>query len=256
MRELVDTVRNKNLINQVLNIDCLTGMNQIEDNSIDMILCDLPYGTTQCKWDTIIPFEDLWNHYNRIIKENGAVVLTSAQPFTSLLVSSNIKSFRYSWVWEKSKATGYLNSKKRPLIAHEDILVFYKKQPTYNPQMVIGKPYNKGKALRTTNVYGKQKEILVENKEGLRYPRTVQYFKTAESEGKVFHPTQKPIELFEYLIKTYTNEGDVVLDNCMGSGTTAIASIATNRNYIGFEKDEEYFKLSLERIESFTNIKS
>jgi DNA modification methylase len=249
---LVNT-KNEKMINQIWNIDCLDGMSEIEDNSIDMILCDLPYGTTQCKWDTIIPFEDLWNHYNRIIKENGAIVLTSAQPFTSLLVSSNIRDFRYSWVWEKSKATGYLNSKKRPLIAHEDILVFYKKQPTYNPQMVIGKPYNKGKALRTTNVYGKQKETLVENKEGLRYPRTVQYFKTAESEGKVFHPTQKPIELFKYIIKTYTNEGDVVLDNCIGSGTTAIASIATNRNYIGFEKDKEYYKLSLERDENFIN---
>lgn len=245
--------KNEKMINQIWNMDCLDGMSEIEDNSIDMILCDLPYGTTQCKWDTIIPFEDLWNHYNRIIKENGAIVLTSAQPFTSLLVSSNIRNFRYSWVWEKSKATGYLNSKKRPLIAHEDILVFYKKQPTYNPQMVIGKPYNKGKALRTTNVYGKQKETLVENKEGLRYPRTVQYFKTAESEGKVFHPTQKPIELFKYIIKTYTNEGDVVLDNCIGSGTTAIAAIATNRNYIGFEKDKEYYKLSLERIENFIN---
>lgn len=249
---LVNT-KNEKMINQIWNMDCLDGMSEIEDNSIDMILCDLPYGTTQCKWDTIIPFEDLWNHYNRIIKENGAIVLTSAQPFTSLLVSSNIRNFRYSWVWEKSKATGYLNSKKRPLIAHEDILVFYKKQPTYNPQMVIGKPYNKGKALRTTNVYGKQKETLVENKEGLRYPRTVQYFKTAESEGKVFHPTQKPIELFKYIIKTYTNEGDVVLDNCIGSGTTAIAAIATNRNYIGFEKDKEYYKLSLERIENFIN---
>lgn len=249
---LVNT-KNEKMINQIWNMDCLDGMSEIEDNSIDMILCDLPYGTTQCKWDTIIPFEDLWNHYNRIIKENGAIVLTSAQPFTSLLVSSNIRDFRYSWVWEKSKATGYLNSKKRPLIAHEDILVFYKKQPTYNPQMVIGKPYNKGKALRTTNVYGKQKETLVENKEGLRYPRTVQYFKTAESEGKVFHPTQKPIELFKYIIKTYTNEGDVVLDNCIGSGTTAIAAIATNRNYIGFEKDKEYYKLSLERIENFIN---
>jgi len=233
-------------------MDCIIGMSSLQPKSIDMILCDLPYGTTQCKWDVIIPFKDLWEQYERIIKDNGAIVLTSAQPFTSLLISSNIELFKYSWVWEKSKATGYLNSKRRPLVAHEDVLVFAKKQTKYNPQMVLGKPYYKGIAHRPTDVYGEQKEILVENKDGLRYPRTVQYFKTAESEGRVYHPTQKPIALFEYLIKTYTDENDVVLDNCMGSGTTAIACKRTNRNYIGYEKDKKYFDIINERLLNFS----
>lgn len=243
-------------LDTIYNMDCIDGMKSLPDKSIDMILCDLPYGTTQCKWDVIIPFADLWEQYKRIIKDNGAIVLTSAQPFTSLLISSNIELFKYNWIWEKSKATGYLNSKKRPMVAHEDVLVFAKKQTKYNPQMVQGEPYYKGKAHRPTDVYGEQKEILVENKDGLRYPRTVQYFKTAESEGKVYHPTQKPISLFEYLIKTYTDEGDVVLDNCMGSGTTAIACKNTNRHYIGYEKDEKYFNIINERISELSKIKT
>lgn len=234
--------------NIIYNKDCIDGMKELPDKSIDMILCDLPYGTTQCKWDVIIPFDKLWEQYERIIKDNGAIVLTSAQPFTSLLIASNLKLYKYNWVWEKSKATGYLNSKKRPMVAHEDILVFAKRQTLYNPQMVEGEPYFKGKALRPTNVYGSQKETLVENKDGLRYPRTVQYFKTSESEGKVLHPTQKPISLFEYLIKTYTNEGELVLDNCMGSGTTAIACQNLGRNFIGYEKDIEYFNIINERL--------
>lgn len=224
-------------------------MTKITDESIDMILCDLPYGTTQCKWDTIIPFDSLWREYNRIIKPNGAIILTATQPFTSTLVTSNLDMFRYSLVWEKSKSTGFLNSKKMPLRAHEDILVFYKNLPTYNPQKTIGKPYDKGKVNRNTEVYREQKgEMHVKNDDGTRYPRSVQYFKTAESEGKVYHPTQKPLTLFEWLIKTYTNENEVVLDNCIGSGTTAIASIRTNRKYIGIEKDEEYYNITLERI--------
>jgi len=242
-------------INKVYNKECIEGMKDIEDKSIDMILCDLPYGTTQCKWDVIIPFDKMWEQYERIIKDNGAIVLTSAQPFTSLLIASNIKLYKYNWVWEKSKATGYLNSKKRPMVAHEDILVFAKKQTKYNPQMVKGEPYFKGEAHRPTDVYGEQKEILVENKDGLRYPRTVQYFKTAESEGKVFHPTQKPISLFEYLINTYTSEGDLVLDNCMGSGTTAIACRNTNRNYIGFELDKKYYDIIEDRLSNPTKDK-
>lgn len=236
-------------LNKIYNMDCIEGMAMIKDKSIDMILCDLPYGTTQCKWDVIIPFDKLWEQYERIIKDNGAIVLTSAQPFTSLLIASNLKLYKYNWVWEKSKATGYLNSKKRPMVAHEDVLIFAKKQTKYNPQMVQGEPYYKGKAHRPTDVYGEQKETLVENKDGLRYPRTVQYFKTAESEGEVFHPTQKPVSLFEYLIKTYTNEGDVVLDNCMGSGTTAIACKNLNRDFIGFELDGKYFEIINNRID-------
>ena len=242
-------------VDVVYNMDCLDGMESLPCQSVDMILCDLPYGTTQCKWDVIIPFVELWAQYKRIIKDNGAIVLTSAQPFTSLLIASNIELFKYSWVWEKSKATGYLNSKKRPLVAHEDVLVFAKKQTKYNPQMVQGNPYYKGSAYRPTDVYGKQKEILVENKSGLRYPRTVQYFKTAESEGKVYHSTQKPLSLFEYLIKTYTDEGDIVLDNCMGSGTTALACMNTNRHYIGYEKDKKYFNIINQRIAELSKIK-
>lgn len=237
-------------INKVYNCECIEGMSKIKDKSIDMILCDLPYGTTQCKWDVIIPFDKLWEQYERIIKDNGAIVLTSAQPFTSFLITSNLKLYKYNWVWEKSKATGYLNSKKRPMVAHEDVLVFAKKQTIYNPQKVQGEPYYKGKAYRPTNVYGWQKETLVENKDGFRYPRSVQYFKTAESEGKVFHPTQKPLALFEYLIKTYTNEKDLILDNCMGSGTTAIACINTKRDFIGFELEEKYFNIINSRIKA------
>ena len=239
------------ILNKVYNVDCLNGMKSIPDKYIDMILCDLPYGTTKCKWDIIIPFEKLWKEYERIIKDDGVIVLTSAQPFTSLLISSNLKLFKYSWIWEKSKATGYLNSKKRPMVAHEDILVFYKKQPKYYPQMVNGEPYNKGKAHRETDVYGKQKEVLVENKNGLRYPRSVQYFKTAESEGKIYHPTQKPVSLFEYLIKTYTDENDIVLDNCAGSGTTIIACKNLKRNYIAYEKEKKYFDIIEERIKLY-----
>jgi site-specific DNA-methyltransferase (adenine-specific) len=234
--------------------DCIDEMKKLENKSIDLILCDLPYGTTQCSWDTIIPFKDLWEQYERLIKINGAIVLTASQPFTSNLIMSNTKLFKYSLVWEKSKSTGYLNSKKMPMRAHEDILVFYKKLPTYNPQMVQGTPYDKGKANRPTEVYREQKgEIHVKNENGLRYPRSVQYFKTAESEGKVIHPTQKPISLFEWLIKTYSNENDIVLDNCLGSGTTAIAALRTNRRYIGIEINEEYYNLSLERIEKEKN---
>lgn len=233
----------------IYNEECLAGMKKIEDHSVDMILCDLPYGTTQCKWDSVIDLPSLWEQYYRVAKENAAIVLTAAQPFTTILINSNIKDFKYTWVWEKSKATGYLNAKKAPLKAHEDICVFYRKQPAYNPQMVSGEPYNKGKALRTTEVYGGQREVLVQNEDGLRYPRTVLYFKTAESEGKVIHPTQKPVCLMEYFIRTYTNEGDVVLDNCMGSGSTAIACINTKRHYIGFELDTKYYEKAVNRVE-------
>ena len=237
-----------NLLNKIFNEDCLVGMKRIPNASVDMILCDLPYGTTQCKWDSVIPFDKLWKQYERIIKDNGAIVLTASQPFTSVLIASNLKLFKYSWIWEKSKATGYLNAKKRPLYAHEDIVVFSKKTPNYFPQMGNGVHYNKGKALRLTDVYGGQRETLVKNDDGTRYPRSVVYFKTAESEGDVLHPTQKPLALFEYLIKTYTEEGDVVLDNCIGSGTTALACLNLGRKFIGFEQNEEYAEIAEQRI--------
>jgi site-specific DNA-methyltransferase (adenine-specific) len=243
-------VKDMDFKNKIFLKDCIEGMKELPDASIDMILCDLPYGTTQCKWDVIIPFDALWEQYHRIIKPHGAIVLTASQPFTSLLVSSNIKNYRYSWVYEKSKATGYLNAKKRPLVAHEDVLVFSKKTVCYYPQMTQGEPYNKGTALRPTDVYGSQKVTTVKNDDGLRYPRTVQYFKTAESEGSVIHPTQKPVRLFEYLIKTYTNEDNIVLDNCMGSGTTAIACLNTNRVFVGYETDPTYAENIENRIKA------
>ena len=228
--------------------DCLEKMKDIPDGSIDMVLTDPPYGTTACKWDTVIPFEPLWEQLKRVIKPNGAIVMTASQPFTSALVMSNPKMFKYEWVWEKSKAVGYLNSKIMPLVAHENIVVFSQGKTTYNAQKTSGHaPYNKGKSHRPTDVYGKQVEVLVKNDDGTRHPRTVQYFKTAENEGKL-HPTQKPVALFEYLIRTYTNEGETVLDNCMGSGTTGVACANTNRNFIGIELDEGYFKIAQDRI--------
>jgi len=234
-------------LNKIYNEDCLEGMKRIEDKSVDMVLCDLPYGTTACKWDTIIPFKPLWEQYNRVIKDNGAIVLFGSEPFSSMLRLSNLRNYKYDWIWEKSKATNYLNAKKQPMRSHEIISVFYKSQCTYNPQFTISTPYNKGSAYRPTDVYGKQTETLVQSEDGKRYPRSVQYFITAESEGKL-HPTQKPIELCEYLIKTYTNESEMVLDNCMGSGTTAIACINTKRNFIGFELDTIYCGLANARI--------
>ena len=233
--------------------DCLELMKDIPDKSIDMILCDLPYGTTQNKWDSVIPLDELWREYKRIIKDNGVIVLTSQGIFTAKLILSNEKWFKYKLVWVKSKATNFLNAKKQPLRKHEDICVFYNKQPQYNPQMTEGEPYDKGvRKNQLTGSYGDFNPVHVKS-EGMRYPTDVVYFKTAESEGKVYHSTQKPVELFEYLIKTYTNKGETVLDNCMGSGTTAIACLNTNRNFIGFELDKGYFDIAKNRIEEKKN---
>ena len=226
--------------------DCLTLMKDIDTNSVDMLLVDLPYGTTQCKWDSIISLKDLWIEYNRIIKDNGAMLFHCAQPFTSNLIMSNVKNFKYEWVWEKSKASNYLNAKKQPLRAHESIAVFYRKPPTYNPQMTQGEAYNKGTAKRETEVYGSQRAVEVKS-DGERYPRTVQYFVTAEKEGKL-HPTQKPIALTEHFVKTFSNPGDVILDNTMGSGTTGVACVNLDREFIGIEKDKEYLDIAVERI--------
>jgi len=232
------------------NGDCLIESDKIQDNSVDLILTDLPYGVLnkRTEWDVIIPFDKMWKMVDRILKPNGVFITTSKQPFTSQLIMSNIKDFRYTLIWEKSKSTGYLNSKRMPLVAHEDIVVFYKKLPTYNPQMTEGKPYDKGTAVRDTNSYAKQTKAI----HGKRFPRSVQYFVTAESEGG-FHPTQKPIKLFEWLIKTYSNEDDVVCDITMGSGTTGVASVNTNRNFIGIEMDSEYFEISKNRIKKSQN---
>lgn len=232
--------------NTIYNEDCLAGMQKIPDKSIDMILCDLPYGTTRNSWDSVLPFNKLWEQYERIIKDNGAIVLTAQTPFDKALGVSKPELLRYEWIWEKSNATGHLNANRMPLKSHENILVFYKELPVYNPQFTYGKPYKAICSMHSSN-YGKQKDNIETVNDGYRFPRSVLFF---NNEKDNFHPTQKPVELFEYLIKTYTNEGGLVLDNCMGSGTTAIACINTNRNYIGFEIDEEYYRKAIDRINS------
>jgi len=231
--------------------DCLEKMKDISDKSVDMVLCDLPYGTTACKWDTIIPFEPLWEQYKRIIKDNGAIVLTAQTPFDKVLGCSNLEMLKYEWIWRKSRPTGHLNANKMPMKAHENILVFYKKPPTFNKQMTIGKPNHvkdgsirKSKA--TNNNYG-HFENVVQKSTNLKNPITVLEF-SQQDPNKILHPTQKPVALFEYLIKTYTNEGELVLDNCMGSGTTGVACKNLNRNFIGIELDQEYFKIAEKRI--------
>ncbi len=235
--------------------DCLEIMKQIPNGSIDAIVCDLPYGTTQNKWDSIIPFDKLWLQYERIIKENGAIILTAQQPFTSALIVSNLKMYKYNWVYQKNKSTGFLNAKKQPLNDYEDVCVFYKKQCTYNPQMVAAeKSYKRGFVKRKkSDCYGEEKDF-EQLETGLRYPKRIQYFNNNKTQEQK-HSTQKPIELMEYLVKTYTNENEMVLDNCIGSGTTAIACMNTNRNFIGIEKDENYFNVANKRIKEHNQIK-
>ena len=238
-------------LNKIYNEECLEGMKKLEDKSVDMILCDLPYGTTACKWDTIIPFKELWEQYERVIKDNGAIVLTASQPFTSALVMSKTKLFRYELIWDKVGTSSGALAKKQPLKSHENILLFYKKQPVYNPQMTVGKQWKRGgRGRETPQYYGDKKQLGKQKSDmtNLKYPKSILVKSNASRLNRI-HPTQKPVELFEWLIKTYTDEGETVLDNCMGSGTTAIACINTNRNYIGFELDEEYYNKSLERIE-------
>ena len=233
--------------------DCLEIMKTIPDNHIDMVFCDLPYGTTKNSWDEIIPFDKLWEQYNRIVKDNGAIVLTSQQPFTSKLIISNINDFRYEWIWEKNKATGHLNANKMPMKSHENICIFYRKLPTYNPQKTTGhQPFNAVKPKENIpqpkeyRNYGHvAKTFGNDGNTTDRFPRTVQEFPVVNNDDPLkWHPTQKPVELIEYFIKTYSNENDVILDNCMGSGSTGIACKNINRNFIGIEKDEKYFNLA------------
>jgi len=240
-------------LNRIYNMDCIEGMKLIPDKSVDMILCDLPYGTTNCRWDTVIPFEPLWEQYERVIKDNGAILLFGQSPFDKVLGASNVNLLKYEWIWEKTAATGHLNAKKMPMKAHENILVFYKKVPTYNPQKTTGhKPTNSyTKYVDTQNnteIYGKLTKELSGGGATDRYPRSVLSFASDKQKCKL-HPTQKPVVLCEYLIKTYTNEGETVLDNCMGSGTTAIACTNTNRNFIGFELDKDYYEIANKRIQ-------
>jgi len=241
---------------EILLGDCLELMKDIPNGSIDMILCDLPYGTTACKWDTIIPFDKLWEQYERVAKPNAPIVLTASQPFTSALVMSNPKLFKYEWIWEKSKASNFLLAKKQPLKAHENILVFANGTPKYYPQKTQGKPYYRGGIKEkhdnpeVSNNIPNYHSHIRKSEDGMRLPRSVQYFTTAEFDGK-FHPTQKPIALFEYLIKTYTNENDLVLDNTAGSGTTAIACLEENRQFIVMEKEQKYYDIILKRVGDF-----
>lgn len=230
--------------------DCLEVMKSIPDGSVDLILCDLPYGTTRNKWDSIIPFDALWEHYWRVLKPHGAVILTAAQPFTSALVMSQPGAFKYQWVWEKTQAVGHLNAWKQPMRKHEDICVFYRKQPTYNPQIVDKPKENirpQTSRTKTTSNYGEHGLDVFKCPPDKSMPSSVLKFANAQ---KTVHPTQKPVTLMEYLIRTYTNEGDTVLDNCMGSGTTGIACMNTGRRFIGIEMDEGYFNIAKERIES------
>lgn len=229
----------------LLHGDCLEVMATIPDNSIDMVMTDPPYGTTACKWDSIIPLEPMWEQLKRITKPKGAIVMTASQPFTSILVASNLKMFRQSLVWEKNKSTGHLNAKKTHMRAHEDIVIFYSKLPTYSPQMGEGTAYsNHHKAGDSGECYGDVAESRRNNVK-TRYPRSVIKF---DVDMKPVHPTQKPVALMEYLIKTYTNEGETVLDFTMGSGTTWVAALQTGRNFIGIEKGNKYFQIATDCI--------
>ena len=227
--------------------DCLELMRGLPDASVDMVLCDLPYGTTQNKWDSVLPLDQLWSEYRRVC--TGAIVLTAAQPFTSAVVMSNIREFKYAWTWDKvNRPTGHLNAKRQPMRQTEDVLVFYQAQPTYNPQMVQGEPYRATGSNKSGN-YGAQRATTTVCDDGMRYPRNLLAI-PADERGAVgrVHPTQKPVALMEYLVKTYTNEGDVVLDNTMGSGTTGVACAKLGRQFIGIEREREYFDIARERI--------
>ena len=239
---------------ELLQGDCLELMKDIPDGSIDMILADLPYGTTACKWDTIIPFDLLWKQYERIVKDNGAIVLTASQPFTSALVMSNPKLFRYEVVWKKERPTNFMMAKKQIMKYHENILIFYKKQPKFHPQMRKRKEENKRKnkprglenQVWDVEDTGRYKNRVLSGTNDYIYPNSILEFNMERG----LHPTQKPVPLFEYLIKTYTNEGETVLDNVMGSGTTGVACKNLKRNFIGMELDEDYFNMAKERIEN------
>ena len=226
--------------------DCLDVMQGIPDGSVDMVMCDPPYGTTACKWDSVIPFAPMWGHLKRIVKPNGAIVLTASQPFTSALVMSNVAMFKYDWTWQKPKGTGHLNAKKMPMRDKEDVLVFYATQCTYNPQISAGLPFGKRTGSKqqsgTTGSHGETRSINT----GTRQPKQVLQFDVVGRGGQ--HPTQKPVALMEYLIRTYTNPGETVLDFTMGSGTTGVAAANTGRRFIGIERDPDYFAIAQARI--------
>jgi DNA modification methylase len=224
--------------------DCLELMHQIPDGSIDMVLADLPYGTTACKWDSVIPFEPLWTHYRRLIKPRGAIVLFASQPFTSALVMSNPDWFRHEWIWSKSNGGGFLNANRAPLKRHESVIVFSESQPIYRPQFTRGKPYACRSSAAGGTTFDQTVAGWVTQNDGHRFPVTIQHYPNETG----LHPTQKPVDLLAYLIRTYTNEGETVLDNTMGSGSTGVACIQTGREFIGIEKDAGYFQIAQRRI--------
>ena len=244
-------------IDKIYNEDCLTGMQKIDDKSVDCIICDLPYGTTKCSWDIIIPFDKLWEQYNRIIKDNGAIILFGQEPFSSLLRVSNLKDYRYDIYWQKERLTNIMQVKRRVGKDVETISIFYKNQCTYNPQMVKYDGPKRGNKVKNGKL-GKlvddnnDKKVFEYNDTGFRYPTQVWKFKRDILTSNI-HPTQKPIALYEELIKTYSNPGDLLLDNCSGSGTIAIAALNTGRHFIGFETNENYYNESLKRIDNYKN---
>ena len=232
--------------------DCLELMKRIPNGSIDMVLSDLPYGTTRCRWDTPINLQELWKQYRRVVKENGAIVLFSAQPFTTELISSNKAMYRYEWIWRKTQPSGFMNAKKMPLRTHENIEIFYRKPPTYNPQMTHGHQRKTATAYGTresdgSSCYGREERNYTYDSTD-RYPVDVLQYSTGDK-SKRLHPTQKPVDLLEYLVKTYTNPGETVLDNCMGAGSTGVACMNTGREFVGMELDPEYYQIAKERIE-------
>ncbi len=233
----------------ILEGDCLELMPAIAAGSVDMVLCDLPYGTTQNKWDSVLPLDRLWAEYWRVLKPTGVVALTAQAPFDKALGVSQLQHLKYEWIWEKFQGTGHLNAKKQPMKCHENVLIFYRKQCSYNPQMTEGRPYTQASG-RASDNYGAQVSVITENT-GERYPRSV--LKIAHDKDCKVHPTQKPVALMEYLIRTYTNEGDTVLDNTMGSGTTGVACRNTGRNFIGIERDPDYFAVAAQRLGQFTS---
>lgn len=234
-------------LDRIYNEDCLEGMQRIPDGSIDAVICDLPYGTTANKWDSVIPLDELWAEYKRICKPTAPIVLFSQQPFTTILAMSNLEWFKYEWIWEKENGSNFLNAKFVPLKVHENVLIFYKESPTYNPVMRTGfEPYRCRDKGSNAN-YGEIKGGVLSESNGERYPIDIIYY---HRDADAFHPTQKPVDLLRYLVLTYTNEGDTVLDNCMGSGTTAIACIKEKRHFIGFELSKEYYDKACRRIKA------
>ena len=234
--------------------DCIEGMKILPDNSVDMVLTDPPYGTTCNKWDTVVDMDAFWKEIKRVTKKNSAILIFTQMPFTATVVMSNPKMFRYEWICEKANATGFLNARRMPMKCHENVLVFYGKLPAYHPIMEHGKPYRCGSKDKNSSNYNSVKRTSSENTTGTRFPRDVLKVSWRSAFGKTLHPTQKPVSLCEYFIKTYSNKGDIILDPFIGSGTTAVAAVNTGRKYIGFEKEEEYFDIAQNRLEKLANI--